>query len=117
MTTQSAAPGWYPDPSGAPGAGSDVPAQHRLSNKDRAVRLEIAIAEEMGPGGRLESHTPNHAVIVYGGNYVLLHITFAVLTLFTCGLFVFPWIVWANTRPRARRVALRVDPYGNVIKS
>ena len=71
----------------------------------------------MGPGGRLESHTPNHAVIVYGGNYVLLHITFAVLTLLTCGHFVFPWIVWANTRPRARRVTLRVDPYGNVIKS
>ena len=71
----------------------------------------------MGPGGRVESHTPDQAVIVYGGNDVLLHITFAVLTLFTCGLFVFPWIVWANTRPRARRVALRVDPYGNVIKS
>ena len=117
MTTPSAAPGWYPDPSGAPRAGSDVPAQHRLSNKDRAVRLDIAIAEEMGPGGRVESHTPDQAVIVYGGNDVLLHITFAVLTLFTCGLFVFPWIVWANTRPRARRVALRVDPFGNLIKS
>jgi hypothetical protein len=75
VTTPSAAPGWYSDPSGAPGARyfdgtqwterrSDVPAQFRLSNEDRADRLDIAIAQEMGYGGRLDSHTPNHAVIV-----------------------------------------------------
>ncbi len=70
----------------------------------------------MGYGGRLESHTPNHAVIVYGSGNVLLHITFAFLTLFTCGLFLFPWIVWANTI-REHRVTLQVDPYGNIIRS
>ena len=127
MTTPSVAPGWYPDPSGAPGARyfdgtqwaehrSDVPAQYRLSNEYRADRLDIAIAQEMGYGGRLESHTPNHAVIVYGSGNVLLHITFAFLTLFTCGLFLFPWIVWANTI-REHRVTLQVDPYGNIIRS
>jgi hypothetical protein len=47
---------------------------------------------------------------------VLVHVTFAVLTLFTCGLFVFPWIVWANTS-RERRVTLDVDPAGDIVRS
>ena len=62
-------------------------------------------------GGRLESHAPNHAVIVYGSGNVLLHITFAVLTLFVCVMFLFPWIVWANTI-REHRVTLQVGKYG-----
>jgi hypothetical protein len=95
---------------------ADVPARARLSVEDRVERLNGAIAQETGAGGRLKSHTATHAVIAYGGGKVLLHITFAVLTLFTCGFFVFPWIVWANTM-RERRVTLEVDPYGNVIRS
>ena len=62
-------------------------------------------------GGRLESYAPNHAVIVYGSGNVLLHITSAVLTLFVCVLFLFPWIVWANTI-REHRVTLQVGPSG-----
>ena len=62
-------------------------------------------------GGRLESHAPNHAVIVYGSGNVLLHITFAVLTLFVCVMFLFPWIVWAN-KIREHRVTLQVGKYG-----
>ena len=46
---------------------------------------------------------------------VLLHITFAVLTLFTCGLFFFPWIVWANT-VREHKVTLHVDAHGNITR-
>lgn len=88
----------------------------RLSNEDRAARLDAAIEQAVGNGGRLETHTPNLAVIVYGCGNILLHITFAVLTLFTCGFFVFPWIAWANTN-REHRVTLEVDPYGNIIRS
>ena len=62
------------------------------------------------------SHTSDHVVIVYGSGNVLLHITFAVLTPVTCGLFLFPWIVWANTICE-RRVTLQVDPHGNIIRS
>jgi hypothetical protein len=88
----------------------------RLSTEDRAALLDAAIEQEMASGGRLETHTPNLAVIVYGYGNILLHTTFAVLTLFTCGLFVFPWIVWANTN-RQHRVTLEVDPYGNITRS
>lgn len=80
-----------------------------------ADRLDAAVDQEIRNGGRLESLSPNHAVIVYGSGNVLLHVTFACLTLFTCGLFVFPWIVWANTI-RERRVNLQVDPTGKVIR-
>jgi hypothetical protein len=45
-----------------------------------------------------------------------MHLTFAALTLITCGLFAFPWIVWANTS-REREVTLRMDQYGNIIRS
>ena len=84
-----------------------------LSLEDRAARLDIAIAREIGDGGRLEMHSPTRAVITFGSGGVLMHVTFAVLTLFTCGFFVFPWIVWANTN-RKHRVTLEVDAYGNV---
>jgi hypothetical protein len=38
------------------------------------------------------------------------------LTLFVCGLMVFPWIVWANTN-RERHVTLHVDRYGNIVRT
>jgi hypothetical protein len=71
------------------------------------------VAQEIRNGGRLKSSTPGHAVIAYGSGNVLMHVTFACLTLFTCGFFVFPWIVWANTN-REQRVNLRVDPDGTI---
>jgi hypothetical protein len=79
-------------------------------------RLDAAVAQQIGNGGRLKSRTPTHAVIVYGSGNVLLHITFAALTLVVSGLFVFPWIVWANTI-RERRVTIQVGPYGDIIRS
>ena len=88
----------------------------QLSDSDRAGRLDTAIDEEINRGGRQLSRDPHHAVIAYGSGNIVLHITFAVLTLFTCGLFVFPWIVWANTT-RERHVTLYVDPYGNMIRT
>lgn len=93
----------------------EVPAQRRLSADERIERLDDAIAQETGAGGRLKSQTATHVVIVYGSGNVLLHITFAVLTLFTCGFFAFSWIVWANTM-RERRVTIQVDRYGNIVR-
>ncbi len=85
--------------------------------------LDAAVAEEIRNGGRLKSRTPGDAVIVYGsgsiaygsGN-VLMHLTFACLTLITSGFFVFPWIVWANTN-REHRVTLRVDADGTILRN
>jgi hypothetical protein len=52
--------------------------------------LDAAVAEEIQNGGRLKSRTPGDAVIVYGSGNVLMHLTFACLTLITPGFFVFP---------------------------
>jgi hypothetical protein len=93
-----------------------TPSAQPLSDGDRAGSLNVAIEEEINRGGRPISRHPHHAVVAYGSGNVLLHITFAVLTLFTCGLFVFPWIVWANTN-RERHVTLHVDPYGNIVRA
>lgn len=77
LTTSSAASGWYPDPSGAPGQRyfdgtqwtehrSDVPAHYGLSREERADRLDAVIAEYLRyGGGRLESRSSYHAVIAY----------------------------------------------------
>jgi hypothetical protein len=92
-----------------------TPSAAPLSDGDRARRLDTAVDEEINRGGRRISRHPHHAVIAYGSGNVLLHITFAVLTLFACGLFVFPWIVWANTT-RERHVTLHVDRYGNIVR-
>jgi hypothetical protein len=93
-----------------------TPSAAPLSDGDRALRLDAAVDEAINRGGRQISRSPHQAVIAYGGGRVLLHITFAVLTLLVCGLAVFPWIVWANTN-RERRVKLRVDPNGNITRS
>ncbi|MDT5014082.1 MAG: hypothetical protein QOD39_242 [Mycobacterium sp.] len=78
--------------------------------------LDDAVAEELANGGRLKSRGGTGAVVAYGAGNVLLHITFAVLTLIVNGFFVFPWIVWANTN-RQRRVTLHVAPDGRVTRT
>jgi hypothetical protein len=83
---------------------SDVPA------------LDTAIDEATANGARLKWRTSDEAVIAYGAGNVLLHLTFAALTVVVSGLFVFPWIVWANT-VRERRVTLHVDATGHVIRA
>ena len=60
------------------------------------------------------SRTSDHAVFRYGAGNVLLHLTFAALTLIVSGLFVFPWIVWANTI-REHRVTVRVEADRGVV--
>lgn len=75
MTQPSAAPGWYPDPSGKPG-------QRYF---DGAVWTEN-FAPPAAPAA------PTTAVIVNQGTNHLLHL---VLTLLTCGLWIPVWIIVA----------------------
>jgi len=82
-------------------------------------RLDAAIDEAVRNNGRVESLGAHHAVVVYGvygGGRIRMHLAFAVLTIFTCGLFAFPWIAWANTGLE-RRVEIRVTEAGNVSRT
>ena len=78
--------------------------------------FDAAVAEEIQNAGRLKSRTPGDGVVVCGSGNVLMHLTFACLTLITSGFFVFPWIVWANTN-REHRVTLRVDADGTILRN
>jgi hypothetical protein len=73
--------------------------------------LDDAVAVELANGARLKSRSGIDAVVAYGAGNVLLHITFAALSVAVSGYFVFPWIVWANTI-REHRVTLTVDGDG-----
>jgi hypothetical protein len=84
-----------------------------MTELPEAAGLDTAVDQELRNGGRLKSRIAGHAVVAYGGGSVLMHVTFAVLTMFTCGFFVFPWIVWANTN-REHLVTLRVESDGTV---
>ena len=77
--------------------------------------FDAAIAKELARGCRLKSRSHDEAVVVYGYGKVLTHLTFAALTFFANALFVFPWIVWANTG-RERELTLRVDANGNIVR-
>jgi serine/threonine protein kinase len=118
----SPSPGWYRDPSGA-GAqryfdGIDWTSHTAplgpIPNDQRADLLNIAVAREVAMGARVESHTTYQAVVVYGSNPP--HIVFALLSIFTCGLFLIVWLIVAATQ-HERRVSLLVDPYGNITRS
>jgi hypothetical protein len=86
-----------------------------MAEPSPAAGLEAAVDQEIRNGGRLKSFTASDAVIAYGGGNVLMHLTFAVLTLFTCGFFAFPWIVWANTN-REHHITLHVTSDGTVLR-
>jgi hypothetical protein len=119
------APGWYPDPGGSgmqryfDGTGwADYRhhlASRYLSTDDRAALLDMALTQHIlrSPRIRIKSRAPHHAVMVHasGPN----HLVHALITLFTCGLWVIAWIPFATQR--GHQVSLHVDPYGNVMSS
>jgi hypothetical protein len=113
-------PGWYPDPSGAPGQryfdGSNW-TEHTtasLSLEQRTERLEAVIAGHYRMA-RIESLTPTQATLVLSeGTSGSTHVVFALLTIFTCGLFGIIWLIVAASSPE-KRAHISIDPYGNVL--
>ena len=119
-----AAAGWYPDPAGLPrqryfdgqewtGHYSDQYTLQRLSDAERADRLNAVIVDNAKDGWRVESHTQFQAVLVSPGEPQgnVLH---AVLTLLTCGLWLPIWILYLLNRRTDERFILTVNPYGKV---
>lgn len=113
-------PGWYNDPSGARGQRYFDGTQwtdHRaatLSLEQRSELLDAAIFSYYR-GARIESRSPTQAVLVLGGGVPgAMHVVFAILTFFTCGLFGIVWLIVAATS-RERRTYISVDPYGQIL--
>ncbi len=67
-------------------------------------RLAQAVTVDVARGAQIESHTAFSAVVVYPTVKTCNHPWHAVLTLFTCGLWVVVWLLdWGvQTRPPHR---------------
>jgi len=82
-----------------------------LDDERRAQILSQAIGSEAAAGGRVESHTPHAAVVVYGQK--VNHTLHAILTLFTCFAWGLVWIIVSLTGGE-KRYAVTIDPYGHL---
>lgn len=116
-------PGWYPDPSGVPGEryfdGNDwgderrnLPEPQTVSDEFRSAVLDRAVMIAVSQGGRIEYRYPFQAVIVYGKP--VNHVLHAILSVFTCFLWLIVWFFIAQSGGERREI-LDVDPYGQII--
>lgn len=82
-----------------------------LDDERRAQILSQAVGSEAAAGGRVESHTPHAAVVVYGQK--VNHVLHAILFIFTCGFWALVWLILGLTGGE-KRYAITVDPYGQL---
>lgn len=75
--------------------------------------LAQAIQREVAGGWRVESQSDINAILVKGG--ATNHTLHLIISLLTCGLWLFVWpVVWLINKPK--RLILNVDDYGNVLR-
>jgi hypothetical protein len=99
---------WYPPQS--PPAATDTPNQPR-SDDQRQALLRSVIDARSARGARIESRSEFQAVVVTGTK--INHTLQLILTLVTCGLWGFVWLVLVLTGGEKREVIM-VDSFGNV---
>lgn len=63
-------------------------------------------------GGRVESQTAFQAVIVYGQQ--VNNVLHAILSIFSCGLWVLIWLILLASGGETRRI-IQIDPYGEMV--
>ena len=79
----------------------------------RRQALAMAVAQEVGAGGRVESQTDTNAIIVRGSKPN--HTAHLIGSIFSCGLWLCVWPFFAVFQ-KEHRTALQVDPYGQVLR-
>lgn len=93
-----------------------APNMQPLSDYERTMRLDDFLTHEVAMGATVAARTRHQAVIVTGSAVSGAgHAVFAILTVFSCGLFLIPWVIVAmyNT---VRRTTISIDLYGNIVK-
>jgi hypothetical protein len=74
--------------------------------------LADAVQRQVVQGGRVESQSDFQAVLIHGKS--VNHVLHVLLAIFTCGLWLIPWLVmgvWGGET----RTLVNVDDYGNVL--
>lgn len=95
------------------GAGQAPPASGgRRSDEERKRMLADAIQRQVVQGGRVESQSDFQAVLVHGQS--VNHTLHVLISIFTCGLWLIPWLVMGSVGGE-KRTLVSVDDYGNVL--
>jgi hypothetical protein len=76
----------------------------------RREQLANTLANQVASGGRIESQSEFQAVVVDG--HRVNHVLHAIISFFTCGLWIVIWLVLGLSGGEKRRI-VRVDQYGN----
>ncbi len=79
---------------------------------ERKKLLADALQTQVVQGGRIESHSEFSAVVVFGKD--VNHVLHVLIAIFTCGLWLIPWLVMGVVGGE-KRVLVSVDDYGNVL--
>lgn len=89
------------------------PAPPVMDDEQRAQHLAQAVGMEVAAGGRVESHTPHAAVVVYGQK--VNHVLHAILFIFTCSVWGIVWLILGLSGGE-KRYSITVDPYGHLVR-
>jgi hypothetical protein len=89
-----------------------APSVETRSDDQKKRQLADAIQRQVVQGGRVESQSDFQAVIVHG--QPVNHTLHVLLSIFTCGLWLIPWLV-LGVAGGEKRTVVSVDDYGNVL--
>jgi hypothetical protein len=82
------------------------------SDAERKRMLADAVQRQVVQGGRVESQSDFQAVIIHGSD--VNHTLHVLISVFTCGLWLIPWLVMGAVGGEKRTV-VSIDDYGNVL--
>ncbi len=103
------------DTPGVPNPGQpQIPMGQPATADQRRRNLAQAVQTEVAGGWRVESQTDESAVVVKGGQ--TNHVLHLILTIITCSAWGLVWIAMAIIN-RRQAVMLRVDEFGNILRS
>ena len=90
-----------------------------LSDDQRTLILNNAVSENVHRGWRVESITPTMATLAWGQTKNTNHLLHLILTLITCGLWLFIWIPVSigDSMHKVKRQTLQVAPDGTVVRT
>ncbi|MCQ9179194.1 hypothetical protein KMT30_09120 [Streptomyces sp. IBSBF 2953] len=89
----------------------DAQPEQPLSAEQRTINLDWMVNGYVARGWRLESRSPTQVVMARGEP--VNHVLHAILTIFTCLVWGFVWLLLIASN-KQERVALTVDQFGHV---
>lgn len=88
------------------------PSSGVIPDAERKRMLAEAIQRQVVQGGRIESQSEFQAVVVHG--QPVNHTLHVLLAIFTCGLWLIPWLVLGVVGGE-KRTLVSIDEYGNAL--